>query len=124
MNKAEALERITETLQDEISESELMYIWNQYCEEVKYDDDMVYYMYELDDFWSGRSPLAIIRDTQNNEFDANDEFFRFRWFGLDSSSDLFDFVEFDDLANYIYDNRTSLNNKDIQSILDEVEDDE
>lgn len=63
MTREERLERLAEIITD-MNDSDLVTLNNAYCEQNRYDDDMIYYMEEFDDFMCGCSPLEIIHSVE------------------------------------------------------------
>lgn len=106
-----------------------VYLWNEYCSEVGYDDDMLYSMDDLDELLSGAKPWDVLRMAFYGDFKPVDDFWRFDGYGnLESFSYVSDFVDVDDITSFILDENNPLGNNEIEAILDELnengEDDE
>lgn len=102
-------------------------MWNQYCSEVNYYDDMIYSLDEctINDICYMKKPWDILK-CLDGEFNAiNDDWFYYNGYGnVVSTDDIFDKVDLDDLADYIIDEENALGNSDIEAILEEAKEDE
>ena len=109
---------------------EIVSVHNTYCGKVRYDDDYIYEMEMFNEFENGRTPLEIASDAAG--IDLNDIWIRYNGNGnLESTvcpvDD--DWIEIDEIADYIIDNDDALDNDEIREFLieayeEEVEDDE
>lgn len=120
-----AREEVLEMLRD-MDDYELVAIHNGYCNEANYVDDKIYSMSEFDELYycmDGKSPLDVIRDAFNGSFNPNDDWFRWNGYGNLESTDrpIDDWVDIDDIADYIVENDEDLGDKDIRDLLDEIE---
>lgn len=114
-----AREEVMEMLRD-MNDSNLVAVHNEYCDKVRYYDDRIYDMYEINDLLYGRSPLEIITDAR--DVDANDNYIRYNGYGnLESTDCPDDWMDLDEIADYIVDNDDALRNDDIRDLLDEIE---
>ena len=106
--------------------SDLVWLWNEYCDNNRYTDDKIYMMSDFDELESGSTPLEIARLIEGNDFRTGDDYFAYTTYGAESFSSPEDFKSFDadDLTRYIVRNEDSLGNDEIQEILDSAEDDE
>lgn len=101
-------------------------MWNQYCSEVNYDDDVIYSLDEwtINDMCYMKKPWDILR-CLDGAFNINDDWFYYNGYGnIVSTDDIFDMVELGDLADYIIDEENDLGNSDIKDILEEAKEDE
>ena len=122
-------ETIMRNMRDEVLEmlrdmdDELIEIHNAYCEKVNYTDDMIYSMSMLNEFYYGKDPLDIILDAYNGAFNPNDNWFRWNGYGNLESTDrpIDNWIDIDEIADYIVENDEDLGNKDIRDLLDEIE---
>lgn len=83
----------------ELTENEMVILWNNYCDENYSSHSYIFYMYEFDDLFSGRTPLEIaeiIIDSEG-ELDIHDEYFRENVYGLES----FDSIDTDVIEDAI-----------------------
>ena len=112
-------EEVLEMLRD-MNDSDLVAVHNEYCDKVSYYDDRIYDMYEINDLLYGRSPLEIITDAR--DVDANDSYIRYDGYGnLESTDYPQDWMDLDEIADYIAENDEALRNDDIRDLLDEIE---
>ena len=112
-------EEVLEMLRD-MNDSDLVAVHNEYCDKVHYYDDRIYDMYEINDLLYGRSPLEIITDAR--DVDANDNYIRYDGYGnLESTDFPEDWMELDEIADYIAENDDALENDDIRDLLDEIQ---
>ena len=115
-------EEMIEMLAD-MDDWELTGVHNEYCQKVNYTDDMIYDMSMLNEFYHGKDPLDILLDAYNGAFNPNDDWFRWNGYGNLESTDrpVDDWIEIDDIADYIIENDDALYNDDIRDLLDEIE---
>ena len=124
MERTELANRIREALLD--LGDELVSVWNEYCLKNNYGDDYIYQMYEFDEQYEGCTPTQIV-ETLVDDFDINQDFFRYTQYGTKSFSDPADGIdeyELDDLTSYIERNFDWLHCNTLQDILDEYEDED
>lgn len=95
-----------ETLREEIAdifynmaESELIEYWNEYCYNNNYDDDIIHYQEEFDDFCGGMSPLEIAELTRDTDI-TTDKYFCCNSYDLKSGDFFDDLADMDDLVDY------------------------
>ena len=112
-------DEVLEMLRD-MNDNDLVAVHNEYCDKVSYYDDRIYDMYEINDLLYGRSPLEIITDAR--DVDANDSYIRYDGYGnLESTDYPQDWMDLDEIADYIAENDEALRNDDIRDLLDEIE---
>ena len=116
-------QEIMEFLESELSNDELVTVWNEYCDNNNYTDDRIYYMSEFDDMMCDRTPSEIARDVWSNDFCVNCDYFQWSVY-LTSTDYPEEMVDFDALADYILSNDTSLYNDDLREFLDSEEEEE
>ena len=109
----EARKEITEII-DGMGIDEQYYLFREYCENANYYDDMPESVDSIDELCCGMKPSEIIStygdmDLGWNYFQFNGYGYAIEWEGIDCVSDVVD---------YIIDNEESLENDDIQEILD------
>ena len=90
------------------SNDDLYYVWNDCCDAVNYSDDCVFYVDELDDLLYGRKPLELFEMIHGTEFNPNHKYCKFTIYGLQSSDDLDELIEVDELADYIFETGDAL----------------
>ena len=89
------LQAIVNALKD-MSDSDIVALWNERCEECNYWDDRIYYMQEFNDIecdfgrHDDESPLDFIDyvKSQFSEFDSSDDYFATTIYGYESFSNL------------------------------------
>ena len=117
-------EEVMEMLND-MKDYELVAIHNEYCDEVNYVDDRIYSMGEFNELYcmDGKSPLDIIMDAYGGSFNPNDDWFRWDGLGNLESTDYpgNDWIDIDEIADYIVENDDALRNDDIRDLMDEIE---
>jgi len=109
-----------------LSRNDLVAIYNQYCEEANYTDDLIedngqgfietYYS----DVWS----LACQLDGNNN-YSIRDDYVRFDGLGnLESTDTPEDWIDLDEIAEYSVENDEYFGDTEIKEILEEEESDD
>lgn len=81
--------------------SNLIWVFNQYCENVNYMDDYIYQIEEIDDLFCGCSPLEVLEKCAG--INTNDDYVRFTIWGAESTNDPADWIDLDELADNITD---------------------
>lgn len=126
MTIEELKDRIIEALND-MSDSDLYYLFNQYCEEAGYDDDRIEDMDNFDELFQG-SAWDAVRAAYYGDFRPTDNYFIFNAYGnlvsFDYLTDKNSPYDEDQVADFIIDNENALDNSDIQDILDEYNESE
>jgi hypothetical protein len=82
-----------------MSDRDFVRLWNYYCECKGNDDARVFMMYEFDSEMKYLSPSELVSYLDAN-FDIDDVFFKNGDY-IESSSDIEDFVNYDELADYL-----------------------
>lgn len=114
-------EQIKEFLENEISNNQLLTIYNEYAEQNYYDT--IYDMDDFDEIMDNTAPSDIASKIFYGDFRPNDYYFTFDGCGKLKSSDYpTDFIDYTDLANYIFDNDDDLGDDDLRDFLDEEDD--
>ena len=112
-------DEVLEMLRD-MNDNDLVAVHNEYCEKVRYDDDRIYYMEELNELMYGMKPLDILREAR--DVDTNDDWIRWNGYGnLESTDCPEDWMDLDEIADYIVENEDPLYNDDIRDLMDEIE---
>ena len=98
---------------------------NRYCDEVGYSDDEIFSMDEINEWLAGKDPDEILRMAFYGDFRPCDEYFRFNGYANLESTDYPDeWIDIDDIVDYIIDNDEDFDNDEIRDILDEEEEEE
>ena len=118
---AEELEQRVKEAFAELSKSDKVRVWNEYCDKVNCFEDRIYQMYELDYLKQGTSPLDILKEANGNDFNPFEDYFKDTVFGIESryECEVDDWIEEDDVVDCIVRNMDSLGCSDIQDVLDE-----
>ncbi len=111
-------ERIKDVI-DDMLEADLVWLWNRYCDKVNYVDDIIEPMSLLNDFMYGMTATEIFEKLRENDFDINEEWFKVDMWGYESTDDVSDWIDTDEMIDYIIDNEDWLENSDIREVLDE-----
>lgn len=104
---------------------EIVSVHNTYCGKVRYNGDYIYEMEMFNEFENGRTPLEIASDAAG--LDLNDIWIRYNGNGnLESTvcpvDD--DWIDIDEIADYIIDNDDALDNDEIREFLIEAYEEE
>lgn len=104
-----------------MSNDDFVELWNNFID--CNDERHIYYMEELDLFFSGLSPSEIISRIENNGFSTYDDYFKEDIYscGFYSFSDPFSEVDFEELIDYIIDNDDDFGVYDIRELLESEE---
>lgn len=115
-------ERIEEVLNG-LSTEDIVSAWNEYQQANNYEDELIP-MYELDDYFCGCTVTEFLGKIDMDEFDLNDDYFRYTIYGIASVSDVFDVIYIDELAQYMDDNEEYFDVYEIEEIFEEEEEEE
>ena len=113
------VENIREVVED-FKENKLVELWNEFCDK-NYYEEVIYYLSddEINDFFSNKTPAELIRMGSN--VDLDDKYFYFHLNELNTTDNIFDVVDIDELVDYIIDSDNDCNDTDIRDLLDELE---
>ena len=102
---------------ENISDSDLLTLNNDYCDNHSYVENYIFPMSEFDDLMCCKTPTTIVESLASN-FSIYDEYFHDSTYGLESGNSIEDLmqVNFEDLAKYL------IENGDINDILADNED--
>ena len=114
-------EKVKSVLEN-LSDSELLDIWNEYCRQNGYDDCEILDMYMFDEFYNGLKPSEILNKV-NSDFDINDDYFVCGCYGCESFNmcDVIDHIYIDDLARHIVNNNETFDNAELEELIEEDE---
>ena len=114
------IEEIKTFLEEEMTEREIMAIWNEFCEINNYYDDYIYDIEEFDEIMDGENATTIANKIFYGDFNPNHNYFCFNGYAnLKSSDYLDDLISFYDLATYIYNSEDHFDNDDLADFLNE-----
>ena len=105
---------------EDFKENKLVELWNEFCDKNCYEERIWYLSdYEINDLFSNKTPAELIRMGSNVALD--NKYFYFHLDELNTTDDIFDVVDIDELVDYIIDNDDDCNDTDIRDLLDELE---
>jgi hypothetical protein len=112
------IENIREVVAD-FKENKLAELWNEYCGK-NYYEEVIYYLSddEINDLFSNKTPAELIRI--GKDVDLDNKYFYFHLGELNTTDDIFDVADIDELVDYIIDNDDDCNDIDIRDLLDEL----
>ena len=113
------VENIKEVVED-FKETKLVELWNEFCNK-NYYEEVLYYLSddEINDWFSNKTPAELIR--MGSDVDLDNKYFYFHLDELNTTDNIFDVVDIDELVDYIIDNDDDCNDIDIRDLLDELE---
>ena len=113
------VENIKEVVED-FKENKLVELWNEFCNKNYYEEE-IYYLSddEINDWLSNKTPAELIR--MGSYVDLDNKYFYFHLDELNTTDNIFDVVDIDELVDYIIDNDNDCNDTDIRDLLDELE---
>ena len=140
-------EMIREKLENQImdvlkglDDSEMVSVWNEYCDNCNMYDDRIYDMCELDEIFSGEDVTFILNRAffghdqwnEDSSFNPNRDWFTFNGYGNLISMDCIGYNEYSGkfmcdcidenaIVDYVLDNMDGLNCDEITEILDDYE---
>ena len=124
MNEERAEELLTACLEG-MDDDDLVNIYNKYCEDSNYTDDMIFPMYELPDYIGDLSQYTLgdlFGRFQLDDFDFDHPYFRDTIYGIESIEDVSCIIDISDIVDHIIWREDCLENKAVQEILDQLED--
>jgi hypothetical protein len=105
-----------------MSNDDLLYLYNEYCDYTNCYEDRLYFMEDFNEVCAGMNPYDIVLSVQLGDFRTNDRYFLMNGYGnFKSFDDVAEVIVTDDIVDYIVDNDASFGNDEIQSILEEFE---
>ena len=77
-----AVEKIIDLLENELSDGELVEVWNDYCERSNRCDDEIFPLEYFDEYYENYTPSEIAQVLFNStNFNPNDKWFSFDGYG-------------------------------------------
>lgn len=122
MSKLDAIREALENMTD----SDLLSVHREYCEQVNAYDDTIYSMDEFNEIMSGQDADWIANRIYYGDYNPTADYFRFNGYGnIESvfSFQLSEHIDTDTIAEWITEHENALYNDEIQEILDEFEED-
>lgn len=118
-------QKIIDLLQN-MDDSELVCIYNEYCQKVNAFDNEIYSIDMFDELMQGLDPYTLACRVAYGDFNGGYEYFKFNGYGNIQSICKWDVdrhVDINEIASYIIDNDDGFDNNDILYILDDIEGD-
>ena len=117
------LTKLADVIED-LDDGKIVEIHNEMCEDYNYPDDRIEYN-DADELFAGLSPYEILSHI-NTDYNVTDDYSKIDGYGNWSSSDYVDdFVDFDELAEYIYKEEKFFDVDEIEELYNEyMEEDE
>ena len=106
---------------DNLADGRLFSLFTTYCEANNYTDSMIFDMYMFNELNEGKSPLGIAELVCGENFNPNDEYFKFTFYGgVQSSDDVMTLIDdYDDFVSWV-----EFNIDEIREYLEDEEEDE
>lgn len=113
------VKNIKEIVED-FKEEKLVELWNEFCDKNYYEERIDYLSDdEINDLFSKKTPAELIR--MGSDVDLDNKYFYFHLNELNTTDNIFDVVDIDELVDYIIDSDNDCNDIDIRDLLDELE---
>lgn len=117
MTIKELKEELKETIKN-LTDWEVIDVWNKYCQENSCYEDKIFVMAELDDLARDMSPIEILE--QFGDMDTNDDYFINGIYGGKSFTNPYDVIYLDDLVDYITRTFNDCHSMEIQEVLENI----
>ena len=127
--KAEIRKQIENLVTDTIynmSDSEMIDLWNEYCGDNGYYDDRIEYFDEgvFNDLMSGKTPYEIYQIIDNSEISFFDDYCHYDGYELNTFSDVYDSIDIDGLVKWVIEEEKDLCNFDIDELYNKLSDED
>lgn len=117
-------EKILEVVNN-MSDSDLLQVYNNICDEQFYSDDMIYSMDELNELLSGWDPFDIARAIYYGDCCPQHDYFKFNGYGNIESTDFLDsWIDKKEIARHIDEYECAYFNIDLLELFAEIEESE
>lgn len=115
MTIEELKKELKETIKN-LTDWDVIDIWNTYCWENNYYEDEIFAMAELDDIARDMSPIEILE--QFGDMNTNDDYFINHIYGWESFTNPCDVIYLDGLVDYITRTFNDCHSIEIQEVLE------
>lgn len=119
---------LREMLEDviyDMSNDDLLYLYNEYCDYTNCYEDRLYFMEDFNEVCEGMTPYDVVLSVQLGDFRTNDRYFLINGYGNFKSFDnVAEVIVTDDIIDYIIDNEVTFENDDIIAVFNDWEEDE
>ena len=111
---------------DNMSDSEIIDLWNEYCGENGYYDDRIEYFDEgvFNDLMAGKTPYEIYQIIDNSDISFFDDYCHYNGYELNTFSDVYDSIDIDDLVKWVIEEERDLCNFDIDALYNKLSDED
>jgi len=113
---------VTDTINN-MSDSELIDLWNEYCDNNRYYDDRIEYFDEgvFNDLMAGKTPYEIYQIIDNSDISFFDDYCRYNGYDeLNTFSDVYDSIDIDNLVEWVIEEEKDICNFDIDELYNEL----
>lgn len=116
---------VTDTI-DNMSDSEMINLWNEYCDDNRYYDDRIEYFDEgvFNDLMAGKTPYEIYQIIDNSDISFFDDYYRYDGYELNTFSDVYDSIDIDNLVEWVIEEENDLCNSDIDELYNKLNDED
>lgn len=122
MGYEEFLEKLADVIED-LDDDKIIEIHNEMCEDYNYPDDRIEYN-EPNELFAGLSPYDILSYI-NTDYNVTDDYAKMDGYGYWSSTDyVYNFIDFDELAEYIYKEEKFFDVDEIEELYNEYMEEE
>lgn len=111
-------EKLYDVLND-MSDDDIVMVWNRYCDNNNYYDEVIEFMDFLNDYFCDMSVTEILEHI-DRDFNVRDKYFRSTYV-FESFNDPYDAVDVDYLVDYILDSEETLGSDELVEFFEEVE---
>ena len=107
---------------DNMSDSEMIDLWNEYCGDNGYYDDRIEYFDEgvFNDLMSGKTPYEIYQIIDNSDISFFDDYCRYDGYELNTFTDIYDSIDIENLVEWIIEEENDLCNSDIDELYNKL----
>lgn len=116
---------VTDTI-DNMSDSEMINLWNEFCDDNCYYDDRIEYFDEgvFNDLMAGKTPYEIYQIIDNSDISFFDDYYRYDGYELNTFSDVYDSIDIDNLVEWVIEEENDLCNSDIDELYSKLNDED
>ena len=105
-----------------MNDSEIIDLWNEYCGDNGYYDDRIEYFDEgvFNDLMSGKTPYEIYQIIDNSDISFFDDYCHYDGYELNTFSDVYDSIDIDDLVKWVIEEEKDLCNFEIDELYNKL----
>ena len=105
-----------------MNDSEMIDLWNEYCSDNGYYDDRIEYFDEgvFNDLMAGKTPYEIYQIIDNSDISFFDDYCHYDGYELNTFSDVYDSIDIDDLVKWVIEEEKDLCNFDIDELYNKL----